>query len=58
MEGRVLGQIGLDLGDARTGPILEPGLVEVVLDPMQAAFAHCSNYRHELRMTPWATWLI
>jgi hypothetical protein len=47
MEGRVLGQIGLELGDARTGPILEPGLVEVVLDPMQAAFAHCSNYRHE-----------
>jgi hypothetical protein len=39
-EGRVLGEEVLDLGDARPGPVLEPGLGEVVLDVMEAAFAH------------------
>src|SRR4051812_436934 len=39
-EGRMLGEKFLDLGDARSGPVLEPGLGEVVLDAMEAAFAH------------------
>ena len=39
-EGRVLGEEVLDLGDAGPGPVLEPGLGEVVLDAMKAAFAH------------------
>jgi hypothetical protein len=39
-ERRMLGEIVLDLGDARPGPVLEPGLGEVVLDAMEAAFAH------------------
>ena len=39
-EGRVLGEEVLDLGDAGPGPVLEPGLGEVVLDAMEAAFAH------------------
>jgi hypothetical protein len=39
-ESRVLGEEVLDLGHARPGPILQPGLGEVVLDAMKAAFAH------------------
>src|SRR5438270_13666721 len=34
-EGRMLGEVILDLGDARPGPVLEPGLGEVVLDAME-----------------------
>jgi diacylglycerol kinase family enzyme len=54
----VLGQVGLDLGDAGTGPILEPGLVEIVLDAVEATFAHGPNYRLTHRTTPWAERLI
>ena len=36
----MLGEEVLDLGDAGAGPVLEPGLGEVVLDAMEAAFAH------------------
>ena len=36
----MLGEEVLDLGDARTGPVFEPGLGEVVLDAMEAPFAH------------------
>jgi hypothetical protein len=36
----VLGEEGLDLRDARSRPVLEPGVAEVVLDLMKAAFAH------------------
>ena len=36
----MLGEEVLDLGDACPGPVLEPGLGEVVLDAMEAAFAH------------------
>src|SRR5581483_3241080 len=32
----------LDLGDPRPGPVLEPGVGEVVLDAMEAAFAHAA----------------
>jgi hypothetical protein len=39
-ECRMLGEEVLDLGDACSGPILEPGLGKVVLDAMEAAFAH------------------
>ena len=39
-KGRMLGEKFLDLGDAGTGPVLEPGVREVVLDAMEAAFAH------------------
>ena len=41
-EGCVLGEEILDLGDAGSGPVLEPGVGEVVLDAMEAAFAHGS----------------
>jgi diacylglycerol kinase family enzyme len=54
----MLGQIGLDLGDTGSGPVLEPGLVEIVLDPMEATFAHAGNYRLGHRTTPWAERLI
>src|SRR6266850_1975910 len=37
---RVLGEEVLDLGHACPGPIFQPGLGEVVLDAMKAAFAH------------------
>ena len=37
---RVLGEEGLDLGDACSRPVLEPGVAEVVLDLMKAAIAH------------------
>ena len=30
----------LDLGDPRPGPVFNPGLGEVVLDAMKAAFTH------------------
>src|SRR3954453_17619017 len=36
----MLGEEILDLGDACPSPILEPGLCKVVLDAMEAAFAH------------------
>lgn len=39
-KGRVLGKESLDLGDAGAGPVLDPGLTEVVLDVMKAAFTH------------------
>src|SRR4029079_6757767 len=37
---RMLREVVLDLGDPGPGPVLEPGLGEVVLDAMEAAFAH------------------
>ena len=36
----MLGEVLLDLGHARSGPVLEPGLGEVVLDPVETAFTH------------------
>ena len=39
-ERRMLGEERLDLGNSRPGPVLEPGLAEVVLDLMEAALAH------------------
>src|SRR5919201_6986282 len=40
MEGGVFRQVRLDLGNARPGPILQPGFVQVVFDAMETAFAH------------------
>jgi hypothetical protein len=37
---RVLGEISLELSDAGTDPVLEPGLGDVVLDAVEAALAH------------------
>jgi len=37
----VLCEIRLELPETRTGPVLEPGLGDVVLDAMEAALAHC-----------------
>jgi diacylglycerol kinase family enzyme len=54
----VLGEEGLDLGDTRAGPVLQPGLAEVVLDLVKAAFAHDRKYRHAGRTAPWAERLI
>src|SRR5581483_12146775 len=51
-EGGVLGEEVLDLGDAGAGPVLDPGVGEVVLDAMEPAFAHAgmidpmSDVRH------------
>src|SRR5881227_2650548 len=39
-EGRVLGEVDLDLRHARARPVLEPRLAEVVFDVMKTAFAH------------------
>ena len=39
----MLGEEGLDLGDAGAGPILHPGLAEIVLDLVKAAFTHELN---------------
>ena len=50
----MLGEEVLDLGDAGAGPVLEPGVGEVVLDAMEAAFAHAGNDRHGARRSPWA----
>ena len=36
----MLGEEVLDLLDAGSSPVLEPGLGEVVLDPVKAAFTH------------------
>ena len=36
----MLGEEFLDLGDTGPGPVLEPGVGQVVLDPMKAAFTH------------------
>src|SRR5215218_4268482 len=54
----VLGEQSLDLGDAGTCPILQPGLAEVVLDVVKAAFTHGRKYRHMWRTAPWAKRLI
>jgi diacylglycerol kinase family enzyme len=54
----VLGQERLDLRDSGAGPVLKPGLAEVVLDLMQAALAHRHKYRHAARTAPWAERLI
>ncbi|MDX6436328.1 MAG: hypothetical protein QOK34_1162, partial [Gaiellaceae bacterium] len=54
----MLGEESFDLEDARPGPILEPGLAEVVFDLVKAAFTHGSKYRHVRRTTPWAERLI
>ncbi len=48
----------LDLGDARAGPVLHPGLREVVLDVMEAALAHANHDRRGFARTPWAERLI
>jgi hypothetical protein len=39
----MLGEERFDLQDAGAGPILEPGLAEVVLDLVKAAFTHELN---------------
>jgi hypothetical protein len=39
-ESCVLGEEVLDLRDAGSGPVLEPGVGEIVLDAMKAAFTH------------------
>ena len=54
----MLGEEGLDLRDAGPGPVLEPGVTEVVLDLVKAAFTHSPKYRHVGRTAPWAEWLI
>ena len=42
-ESRVLGEERFDFKDAGTGPILEPGFAQVVLDLVKAAFTHELN---------------
>ena len=42
-KGRVLGEERFDFEDARARPIFEPGLAEVVLDLVKAAFTHFLN---------------
>jgi hypothetical protein len=54
----VLGEQCLDLGHSGTGPVLEPRVGEVVLDPVQTALTHGRKYRHKPRTAPWAEWLI
>jgi hypothetical protein len=39
----MLGEERFDFKDAGTGPILEPGFAEVVLDLVKAAFTHELN---------------
>ena len=39
----MLGEERLDFEDTGAGPILEPGLAEVVLDLVKAAFTHVLN---------------
>src|SRR5215208_5602228 len=53
-ESGVLCQQRLDLGNTRAGPILQPGVAEVVLDVVEAALAHRHKYRHAGRTAPWA----
>jgi Cyclic nucleotide-binding domain len=53
-EGCVLREELLDLGDTCTGPILEPRLGEVVLDSVEAAFAHAGHDRPPVGRSPWA----
>ena len=36
----MLGEVFLDLGHTGSGPVLEPGVGEIVLDGVKAAFAH------------------
>jgi hypothetical protein len=57
-KGRMLGEQGLDLGNAGASPVLDPRLAEVVLDVVEAAIAHCRKYRHPNRTALWAKWLI
>src|SRR5438034_11402100 len=57
-ESRMLGEENLDLRDSRPGPVLEPGVAEVVLDLVKAAFTHSPKYRHVGRTAPWAERLI
>jgi diacylglycerol kinase family enzyme len=54
----VLRQECLDLRNSRPGPVLEPGLAEVVLDLVKTALAHGRKYRHSARTAPWAERLI
>ena len=54
----MLGEERFDLEDACPCPVLEPGLAEVVLDLVKAAFTHGAKYRHGCRTTPWAERLI
>jgi hypothetical protein len=42
-ESRVLGEERFYFKDARTGPILEPGFAQVILDLVKAAFTHELN---------------
>jgi CRP-like cAMP-binding protein len=56
-ERRVLGQELLELGGTRSDPVFDPGLLEVILDAMEAALAHgriiepgSDGSRHNLRM--------
>jgi thioredoxin 1 len=39
-EVRMLGEVFLELSETRAGPVLEPGLGDVVLDAVKAAFTH------------------
>jgi hypothetical protein len=39
-KGCMLGEEGLDLGDAGAGPVLKPSLAEIVFDPVEAALTH------------------
>lgn len=54
----MLRQVRLDLGDPRARPVFDPGLAQVVLDPVQTALAHTANCRHADRTAPWAVRLI
>jgi hypothetical protein len=38
----MLGEELLDLGDAGPGPVLDPGVGEIVLDAVKAAFTHAA----------------
>ena len=61
-EGCVLREELLDLGDPRPGPVLEPRLGEVVLDPVEAPFAHAGmigsapDIRHGPIGSTWGLW--
>ena len=50
----MLGEIRLELTQTGTCPVLQPGLGDVVLDAMKAAFAHCGHDRPELGQRLWA----
>ena len=40
LEGGVLRQVGLEGGDARFGPLLEPIALEIVRNPVRAVVSH------------------